>query len=147
MLSIQVHPTKEMAELGYTEEEQKGISLSAPNRNYKDQNHKPEVMIALSDFWLLHGFSSNIEERLNRYSFLNSFVPEFQRGGIKGLFEHLLTLPQEKANDIISKQAKQIVPLYQAGQLEKDSPDFWAARAILNYVVRSNTIKVFFPFT
>jgi mannose-6-phosphate isomerase len=132
MLSIQVHPTKAMAELGYTEEEQKGISLSAPNRNYKDQNHKPEVMIALSDFWLLHGFSSNIEERLNRFSFLNSFVPEFQSGGIKGLFEHLLSLPQEKANEIISKQAKQIVPLYQTGQLEKDSPDFWAARAILN---------------
>lgn len=132
MLSIQVHPTKAMAKLGYAEEEQKGVSLSAPNRNYKDQNHKPEVMIALSDFWLLHGFSADIEDRLNRFLFLNSFVPEFQTGGIKGLFEHLLSLPQETVNEIISVQAKQIVPLYQAGQLEKDSPDFWAARAILN---------------
>jgi mannose-6-phosphate isomerase len=132
MLSIQVHPTKAMAKLGYAEEEQKGVSLSAPNRNYKDQNHKPEVMIALSDFWLLHGFSADIEDRLNLFPFLKSFVPEFQTGGIKGLFEHLLSLTQEMVNEIISVQAKQIVPLYQAGQLEKDSPDFWAARAILN---------------
>ena len=132
MLSIQVHPSKAMAKLGYAEEEQKGISLSAPNRNYKDQNHKPEVMIALSDFWLLHGFSADIEDRLNRFPFLNSFVREFQSGGIKGLFEHLLSLPQEKANEILSVQAKQIVPLYQEGKLQKDNPDFWAARAILN---------------
>jgi len=132
MLSIQVHPTKAMAKLGYEAEEQKGISLSAPNRNYKDQNHKPEIMIALSDFWLLHGFSADIEERLNRFSFLNAFLPQFQSGGIKGLFEFLLSMPQEKVNEIIGVQAKQIVPLYHAGQLEKDSPDFWAARAILN---------------
>lgn len=132
MLSIQVHPTKAMAKLGYDAEEQKGISLSAPNRNYKDQNHKPEIMIALSDFWLLHGFSADIEERLNRFTFLNAFLPQFQSGGIKGLFEFLLSMPQEKVNEIIAVQAKQIVPLYHAGQLEKDSPDFWAARAILN---------------
>jgi mannose-6-phosphate isomerase len=132
MLSIQVHPSKVMAKLGYDAEEQKGIPLSAPNRNYKDQNHKPEVMIALSDFWLLHGFSADIEDRLNQFSFLNSFVPQFQSGGIKGLFVHLLSLPQESVNDIIAVQAKQIVPLYQEGKLEKNSPDFWAARAILN---------------
>ena len=29
-----------------------------PDRNYKDTNHKPELMLALSDFWLLHGFKS-----------------------------------------------------------------------------------------
>lgn len=132
MLSIQVHPTREMARLGYAEEEKKGISLTAPNRNYKDQNHKPEVMIALGDFWLLHGFSAEIEKRLKHFSFLNSFLPQFQSGGIKGLFECVLSLPQEKVNEMIAEQAKQIVPLYLSNQLEKDSPDFWAARAILN---------------
>ena len=55
-LSIQLHPTKAEAELGFERENQLGIALNAPNRTYKDRNHKPEMMIALSDFWLLHGF-------------------------------------------------------------------------------------------
>src|SRR5450631_206795 len=56
MLSIQVHPSKEHAEKEFEEENKKGIPLNAPDRNYKDDNHKPELMVALSDFWLLHGF-------------------------------------------------------------------------------------------
>ncbi|MBC7588692.1 MAG: mannose-6-phosphate isomerase, class I, partial [Chitinophagaceae bacterium] len=58
MLSIQVHPSKAEAEKGFDAEEAAGIPLNAPNRNYKDSNHKPEIMVALSEFWLLHGFKS-----------------------------------------------------------------------------------------
>ncbi|MFX8573915.1 type I phosphomannose isomerase catalytic subunit, partial [Acinetobacter baumannii] len=58
MLSIQVHPTKEEAKKGFDAEEAAGIPINAPHRNYKDKNHKPEVMVALSEFWLLHGFKS-----------------------------------------------------------------------------------------
>jgi mannose-6-phosphate isomerase len=50
MLSIQVHPTKEEAQKGFEREEAAGIAIDAPNRNYKDKNHKPEVMIALGEF-------------------------------------------------------------------------------------------------
>jgi mannose-6-phosphate isomerase len=55
MLSIQVHPSKKEAEKGFKAEQAAGIPFDAPNRNYKDKNHKPEVMVALSEFWLLHG--------------------------------------------------------------------------------------------
>jgi mannose-6-phosphate isomerase len=132
MLSIQVHPNKERAMKGFEDEEKRGVDLSAPHRNYKDQNHKPEVMVALSEFWLLHGFAANIEERLQSYTFLNQFLPQFQSGGIKNLYEHLLKLPQETVNQIIASQAEKIIPLYLANQLEKIQPDFWAARAMLN---------------
>lgn len=132
MLSIQVHPNKERAKQGFENEVQKGIDVSAPFRNYKDQNHKPEVMVALSEFWLLHGFAANIEERLSTYSFLNQFLPQFQAGGIKNLYEHLLKLSQESVNEIISSHAEKIIPLYLADQLKKNNPDFWAARAMLN---------------
>ena len=47
MLSIQVHPSKKAAAIEFANENEKGISLSAPNRNYKDANHKPELMVAL----------------------------------------------------------------------------------------------------
>ena len=45
-------------EIGFAEENAKGIDLKASTRTYKDNNHKPEMMIALSDFWLLHGFKN-----------------------------------------------------------------------------------------
>lgn len=135
MLSIQVHPNKERAKKGFEDEVQRGVDLSAPHRNYKDQNHKPEVMVALSEFWLLHGFAANIEERLHSYTFLNQFLPQFQSGGIKNLYEHLLKLPQETVNQIIAPQAEKIIPLYLANQLEKNQPDFWAARAMMNFCV------------
>src|SRR5690606_7232556 len=56
MLSIQVHPTEAEAEKGFARANEAGIPLSAAHRNYKDANHKPEIMVALSEFWLLHGF-------------------------------------------------------------------------------------------
>ena len=47
MLSIQVHPSRSEAIKGFDAEEAAGIPINAPNRNYKDRNHKPEVMVAL----------------------------------------------------------------------------------------------------
>ena len=82
MLSIQVHQSKENAVIGFKAEENKGIAIDATNRNYKDQNHKPEVMVALSDFWLLHGFLAPaiLEERLNSNSNLKPLLHEFKEG-------------------------------------------------------------------
>jgi mannose-6-phosphate isomerase len=55
-LSLQVHPTLEQARLGFADEEARGIPVDAPHRNYKDANHKPEMICALSDFDGLCGF-------------------------------------------------------------------------------------------
>lgn len=57
-LSIQAHPTIEQASAGYEKENALGISLDSASRNYKDQNHKPEVIVALTDFEALCGFKS-----------------------------------------------------------------------------------------
>ncbi|MBT2485413.1 MULTISPECIES: mannose-6-phosphate isomerase, class I [unclassified Microbacterium] len=46
-LSIQVHPTREQARAGW--EREKGLSGDDPERNYRDDNHKPELIVALSD--------------------------------------------------------------------------------------------------
>ncbi|MDF2694613.1 MAG: Mannose-6-phosphate isomerase [Labilithrix sp.] len=47
-LSLQAHPTLEQARAGFADEEQRGIPLGAPNRNYKDPAHKPELLCALT---------------------------------------------------------------------------------------------------
>lgn len=55
-LSIQAHPTTEQAEAGFARENAAGIPISASNRNYKDAHHKPEIIVALSEFEVLCGF-------------------------------------------------------------------------------------------
>ncbi|MFF8866477.1 mannose-6-phosphate isomerase, type 1 [Streptomyces sp. 1222.5] len=55
-LSLQVHPDLRQAEEGYADEERRGIPIDAPHRNYKDANHKPELICALTEFDGLCGF-------------------------------------------------------------------------------------------
>ncbi|WP_328312495.1 mannose-6-phosphate isomerase, class I [Streptomyces sp. NBC_00442] len=55
-LSLQVHPDLAQAKEGYEAEERAGIPLDAPHRNYKDTNHKPELLCALTPFEGLCGF-------------------------------------------------------------------------------------------
>lgn len=55
-LSLQAHPTMPQAEAGYHDENKAGLPLDDPRRNFKDTNHKPEMLVALTDFTALHGF-------------------------------------------------------------------------------------------
>ena len=55
-LSIQVHPSRAAAELGFTVENGQGVPLGAANRNYKDANHKPELVYALTPYLAMNGF-------------------------------------------------------------------------------------------
>ena len=57
-LSIQAHPNLEQAAAGFERENRAGIALSAAHRNYKDAGHKPEMIVALSEFEALCGFRS-----------------------------------------------------------------------------------------
>ncbi|WP_406861255.1 mannose-6-phosphate isomerase, class I [Streptomyces sp. HUAS MG47] len=55
-LSLQVHPDLAQARSGHAAEEAAGIPVDAPHRNYKDANHKPELLCALTPFDGLCGF-------------------------------------------------------------------------------------------
>ncbi len=55
-LSIQVHPNRDQAQAGFARENGMKIPLDESNRNYRDENHKPEMICALTPFWLLNGF-------------------------------------------------------------------------------------------
>ena len=55
-LSLQVHPDAEQARAGFAAEEADGPERTAPNRNYRDDQHKPEMVVALTPFEALSGF-------------------------------------------------------------------------------------------
>lgn len=140
MLSIQVHPSREAAERKFKEENEKGIPLDAPHRNYKDQNHKPELLSPLGDFYLLHGFrpADELKNLLQNVPELSFLLERFERSDYRRLYTRVMTMPQDEVNSVLSPLLKRIVPLYNEGKLSKNDPSFWAARAALTFNTGGN---------
>lgn len=135
MLSIQVHPDKASAEKGYDEEDRRGIDLKRPDRNYKDRNHKPESMVAIGDFWLLHGFKDEapLEQTLQSIPEFSPLQKTWKEGGYEGLYKYVMYLPQEEVDKMLAPLVERIMPLYVSHSLKKDQADFWAARAVQTF--------------
>ena len=135
MLSIQVHPSKEAAEIEFANENAKGIPMDSPLRNYKDANHKPELMVAMGDFWLLHGFkpSADLKKTLHSVPEFKQLLQVFEQAGYKGLYTTLMQMPQNEVNEFLQPLLKRISPLFNTGKLEKSQADYWAAKAALSF--------------
>ena len=135
MLSIQVHPTKENAQLAFDDENERGIDLSAPERNFKDNNHKPELMLALSEFWLLHGFKNPkaVQNILREVPELHFLVPVFGGDNYQKLYQHVMEMPQDQVDRHLKTLVDRNLIHYNAGKLPKSKEDFWAARAAITY--------------
>ncbi len=133
MLSIQLHPTIEKAKEGFAKEEAKGIPRLALNRNYKDQNHKPEVMVALTDFWLLHGFKKQdeITKILSKIPAWDSLLPFLENGGVETLYKEVMSMNQHKVDELLEPLCQQLKT--NASKLSKDKADYWAWQAFQNY--------------
>jgi mannose-6-phosphate isomerase len=143
MLSIQVHPSKENAEKGFNKEQIAGLPIDAPHRNYKDQNHKPEVMVALSDFWLLHGFmpAMALKERLTSLTPLHNLLPIFGMDDYAGLYSHFMRLNQAAADAILKPLLALAVEEVAAGKVDKAHPHWWANKYYGGIVPASNIDK------
>jgi mannose-6-phosphate isomerase len=108
-LSIQAHPNKEQAIEGFSRENLREIPLDSPHRNYRDQNHKPEIICALTPLHALKGFRRNREiidlmEQVDAPSV--GLKTDFLRGqpekvGLKDFFRSLLTMKKEQQNPAI----------------------------------------------
>jgi len=140
MLSIQVHPDRQQGLAGFEKEEAAGIPFNAPHRNYKDPNHKPEAMIALSPFWLLHGFRNELalQAQLDETPELRHLLPLFGQGDYRGLYRTIMELPQQEVNRRLQPLANRVLPLYREGALNRRQPDFWAARAVETFCADGN---------
>lgn len=142
MLSIQVHPTKLAALAGFEREEAAGIPRSAPNRNYRDDNHKPELGLALTDFYLLHGFKSEqaIQETLDTVSGWETLKKPFETGGVADLYAYVMEAEQAEINTLLTPLANRLNSLgsdssndTEEQSTNKLKADFWATRAFQQY--------------
>ena len=110
-LSIQVHPSKIRAEEGCAAENLAGIPVSSPNRNFKDPNHKPELVFAVTPFNALNGFRpfNDIVELFNGLVLapLQNEIAGFKKlpsgDTLRVLFEALLILEGEAKKAAIAE--------------------------------------------
>lgn len=109
-LSIQAHPNKEQAHEGFLRENGLKIPLNAPHRNYKDQNHKPELICALTPFLALRGFRNlrdiislmeRIESTVIKKVILN-LKSQTPNDGLKRFFTTLMTMERKEKEQVIS---------------------------------------------
>lgn len=137
MLSIQVHPEKTVAETGFAREEAAGIDRLAPNRNYRDRNHKPELGVALTDFYLLHGFRSadEIAQTLTEIAGWKTLSSYLENGGVEALYCHIMESDQKTIDTYLNELEK---VLLQQEISDKSSPDFWAKRAFKQYTTNGH---------
>ena len=133
-LSIQVHPSLAEAKEGYEREDRAGIPIDAPNRNYKDRNHKPEMMVALSDFWLLHGFCSPemIASRLDEIPEFSILKPLFNKDGLQAVYQFVMEMETGDAYYWLLPLVKRAIRKKKAGELHKSDPEWWIARMYAN---------------
>lgn len=143
MLSIQVHPSKSNAVIGFEKEQLAGIPIDATNRNYKDQNHKPEVMVALSDFWLLHGFmpADQLKLRLNSLEPLKILIPVFGEADYAGLYSYFMRLSTEASDAILRPLLTLAIEEVAAGKVDKSHPHWWANKYYNGQLPASNIDK------
>lgn len=108
-LSLQAHPSLEQAKDGFARENARGIELTASDRNYRDDNHKPELVVALTDFDALAGFR-NIDETVELLrvlqvpeldSYLGMLAGQPDSQGLRALFTTWITLPESSLSTLV----------------------------------------------
>ncbi len=142
MLSIQVHPTRDEAKKGFEREEANGVPISAGHRNYKDKNHKPEVMVALGEFWLLHGFKKEeaLQQTLEAVPEFNFLSKVFADGGYYELYKTVMEMPQEEADEILLSVVEREITTPHT----KDEPGYWVSKLYNGVLPISNVDKGIF---
>jgi len=113
-LSIQAHPDLHQAREGFHRENAQKIPLDAPNRNYRDENHKPECICALTRFWALSRFRKSSEifsyfQKLNLRQLEVELVALKKRPtshGLREFYTFLMTLDKKRQTRIVDEALK-----------------------------------------
>ncbi|MCW2540716.1 MAG: mannose-6-phosphate isomerase [Frankiales bacterium] len=135
-LSLQVHPTREQAQAGFIAENERGVPLDAPERNYVDTNHKPELICALTEFDALIGFrpvaetAQLLHELIERGAHRLDGYPSrlLAEGGLREVVTGLLALPDAARPQLLASVLPAAQALADATNSHPDAVDLaWSA--------------------
>ncbi len=132
-LSIQVHPPREQAEAGFAAEEAAGVPRSHPSRRYRDPHAKPELLVALTDFDVLHGFRSceEIAAILETLPEVRTLLPSFQptAEGLRAFLRSYYALPGVVVEDALRGLLRRLKEEDERSPLGRHEPAYWVLRA------------------
>lgn len=113
-LSIQVHPSRHAAQQGLSRENKAGIPPDDPTRNYRDANHKPEIIYALTPFKALKGFKP-FDEIAQAFQLLNwhhpavmAFIDNPTSDSLQQLFSTCLRLVEDEKQQVLTRLLQSI---------------------------------------
>ncbi|EOX7387564.1 mannose-6-phosphate isomerase [Enterobacter quasiroggenkampii] len=107
-LSIQVHPNKQASEIGFAKENAAGIPLDSAERNYKDPNHKPELVFALTPFLAMNAFRefseiiSLLQPVAGAHNAIAHFLENPNADALSQLFASLLNMQGEEKSHALA---------------------------------------------
>lgn len=132
-LSVQAHPSKLHAKRGFEGEIRQGKSIDDKTRNYKDDNHKPELIAPLTDFYALCGFRpmSAIASTLKSVPEFGSLVPHFSstKKSLITLYTHVMRMDQLEVNRILTPLIDRLRTENERTTVNKDDRSYWVLRA------------------
>ncbi|WP_165741957.1 mannose-6-phosphate isomerase, class I [Candidatus Thiosymbion oneisti] len=132
-LSIQAHPDKRQAQAGFERENRLGIRSDAPNRNYHDDNHKPELIVALTEFYALCGFRP-----LDELGAVLASVPELcdlaaddrpTRELLRDLYTRVMRMDQTEVDAILTPLVRRLQEEAARQAFSKEQTEYWVLRA------------------
>lgn len=138
-LSLQAHPSATQAAEGFAREESARIPIDSPLRNYRDASHKPELIVALTEFHALAGFrcprrtvefidALNVDA-LSGYRSLLADQPD--DAGLRTVFTSWITLPGPALDALLPLVADGCIE-YLSTRAQSDGGEFVAeARTLL----------------
>lgn len=132
-LSIQVHPNLTQAAEGFAREEAAGVPRDAPDRFYRDDQHKPELLVALRPTIVLSGFRrpEAIAKTLEHQPELKALLPPFEGSpaGLRALLETYYALPDERVVDGLAALLSRLEEEDARSPFGPQEPQYWALRA------------------
>ena len=131
-LSIQAHPSRTQAQMGFAQENAAGVPIDDPRRLYRDDWPKPEMIVALTEFHALYGFRDPHESRrmLTVFDAVDGFpglVAPLEDPGSEGIAAVLTSClqPDEQNRRVIAGMiaaAHDLVQGHDPASMQEDTP-------------------------
>lgn len=132
-LSIQAHPSKSKAKAGFEQEDAIGVPRDASTRTYRDVNHKPELITALTDFYALRGFRP-----LDELRELLVTVPEFRglatgfkstKDALRNLYRKFMEFDEQQVDSVLGPLVERLKIREALRPFELEEREYWVLKS------------------
>jgi len=132
-LSIQAHPDNVQARAGFARENRAGIPMDNGRRSYRDPSHKPELVVALTDFHALRGFRplSDIVAELQASPSLAPLAGRLDHGisGLEGLYREVMSAAEADVNRLLDPLIEDLTETRADRRFDVDDRRDWLLEA------------------